>query len=254
MSAVKWVKIQTDIYRNRKINLIRKERNGDTYVLLWLYLIILAGESNANGKLMVSETVPFTEESVSKVCEIRKNLVSNALELFKKYEMITIENGVIELLGWYEYQNADALETQRENARIRQRKWYDSHKKPNKPNANLTESSKLDLALSNAVDVDVDVEEDVESFNNRKKELKENRTVSFAEINKAMASPNYQRLRTYRNFADIHYGQYAGLIAKMSDAELGQVESLLRESETSGEDIVKTLKKFRELINPKGEK
>lgn len=255
MSAVKWVKIETSIITNRKLLELRESKNGNDKVLLWFYLIILAGRCNDNGRVYFAPKVPYDDVKLQRELHISKVTIRSGLDYFLANAMIELDlDGIITLIGWNEYQNAEALERQRELGKLRQRKWQENRRLNNAPNnANITQGGSYNNGIDVEVDVDVEVEEENIPLVKEVKEVKETRKVSFAEINKAMASPNFQRLRFYRNFADIHYGQYAGLIAKMSVAEMDQVELLLREADTSGEDIVKTLKKFRELIHPKGE-
>ena len=51
MGQVGWIKISTDIFSNRKIKILLKEKDGDTYFRLWIQILTIAGECNRNGGL-----------------------------------------------------------------------------------------------------------------------------------------------------------------------------------------------------------
>lgn len=59
MGQVGWIKINTDIFSNRKIKILLKEKDGDTYFRLWIQILTIAGECNRNGGLYISDNVPF---------------------------------------------------------------------------------------------------------------------------------------------------------------------------------------------------
>ena len=160
MSKVKWIKIETDIITNRKIMELRDMKNGNDRVLLWFYLIILAGRCNDNGKVYFAQGVPYDEAKLQRELGISKVIVKSSLDYFQDNAMIELDsNGIITLIGWNEYQNADALEKQRESNRIRQQRWQENNKKNNAlPNANITPSK----CYINALDVDVELELEVD--------------------------------------------------------------------------------------------
>lgn len=260
MSAVKWVKIETSIITNRKLLELRESKNGNDKVLLWFYLIILAGRCNDNGRVYFAPEVPYDEVKLQRELHISKVTIKSGLDYFRTNAMIELDsNGIITLIGWNEYQNAEALERQRELGKIRQQNWRDKVKQNNaNHNANITPVNRYNNALE--VDVDVEVEsrekkeDNIPSLNEREKEVKERtRIVDFAEIKKAMASPNYQRLRQYREFREIYYASFAGSISKMSESEMVRLQEIFQNADDTQESVENTIKKVRELINPKGE-
>lgn len=170
MNEVKWIKVSTDLINNRKIQHIRSMKNGNIYILVWFYMMILAGQTNNSGKLMYLKTVPYDAKNIGKVCGIRSESVSKALEVFLELEMITQSNGVYEISNWEEYQNAEALERIRENNRQRVARYRANH---GSGNENVTPSSNVTNSYSNALDVDVDVDldKDVEEENKNNKKI-----------------------------------------------------------------------------------
>lgn len=67
MGQVGWIKINTDIFSNRKIKILLKEKDGDTYFRLWIQILTIAGECNRNGGLYISDNVPFKIEDFTNI-------------------------------------------------------------------------------------------------------------------------------------------------------------------------------------------
>lgn len=67
MGQVGWIKVKTDIFSNRKIKILLKEREGDTYFRLWIQILTIAGECNRNGGLYISDNVPFKIEDFTNI-------------------------------------------------------------------------------------------------------------------------------------------------------------------------------------------
>lgn len=49
MADVKWIKITTDMFSNRKIKHLRKLPEGNSIVLIWVMLLTMAGRCNSGG-------------------------------------------------------------------------------------------------------------------------------------------------------------------------------------------------------------
>ena len=64
---MQWIKVFTNIFANPKIQLLLKERDGDTFFRVWIQLLTLAGTSMQDGKIMMSENTPITVESLATI-------------------------------------------------------------------------------------------------------------------------------------------------------------------------------------------
>ena len=60
MSDIKWVKVATSMFDNRKIKSIRLLPEGNSIVLIWVMLLTIAGRCNAAGKVFVTEDIPYS--------------------------------------------------------------------------------------------------------------------------------------------------------------------------------------------------
>lgn len=110
MTDVKWIKIATDLFDNDKITLIRSEEDADALILIWIHMLCLAGRNNNRGRFLLNPDTPYTEHMLSVVLGRDEKLVHRALELFTAYGMVRMDNGVITIANWNDYQKLDALE------------------------------------------------------------------------------------------------------------------------------------------------
>ena len=67
MYNLQWLKIELKIFSNRKIQILLREPDGDTYFRVWIQLLIIAVECNRNGKLVIGNNKPMTIENFSKI-------------------------------------------------------------------------------------------------------------------------------------------------------------------------------------------
>ena len=63
MYSLQWLKIELKIFSNRKIQILLREPNGDTYFRVWIQLLIIAVKCNRNGKLVIGNNKPMTIEN-----------------------------------------------------------------------------------------------------------------------------------------------------------------------------------------------
>lgn len=127
MGEVKWIKIVTDIFDNRKIRQIEVMPDGDSILVIWFKLICLAGRINDNGLVYVTEDIPYTDEMLAAQFNRPLATVRLALNIFEKFKMIEIVDNFLCLPSWEKYQSTDKLEKMRSKhaerqARYRERK------------------------------------------------------------------------------------------------------------------------------------
>lgn len=143
MGDVKWIKLSTDLFNNRKIRQIEVMDDGDSIIVIWLKLLILAGELNDGGEIYFMSGVPFTEEQLANYLNRDRELVALAIRTFEAYGMISNTDEALSICNWEKYQNVAELEHIREQNRIRQKRWYDKQKGKNLT-SDLTSSNDTD--------------------------------------------------------------------------------------------------------------
>ncbi len=133
MADVKWIKLYTDMFDNRKIKFIRKLPEGNDILLMWIMLLISAGKVNDEGYVYIIEDIPYTPESLADEFDLPINTIKLGLETMKKLNMIEDEEKGLRIINWCEYQSADGLERVRELRRLRQKKFRDKKKQESLP-------------------------------------------------------------------------------------------------------------------------
>lgn len=122
MAEVKWVKITTDMFDNRKIKHLRRLPDGNNIVLIWVMLLTMAGRCNAGGKIFLTEDIPYTPKMLADELAFEENTVSLALEALERLNMIVQEGGELSIANWEEYQSAEKLADIREKERLKKRR------------------------------------------------------------------------------------------------------------------------------------
>ena len=120
---IKWIKLSTDLFSNRKISLIETMPEGDTFIVIWIRLLTLAGEINDGGLVYVTQDLPYTSTTLAAHLHKNEEDVQKALATFEDFKMIQVKkNGLIEILNWEKYQNIEGMEKIKEQNRVRQQK------------------------------------------------------------------------------------------------------------------------------------
>ena len=137
MYNLQWLKIEIKIFSNRKIQILLKEQDGDTYFRVWIQLLTIAIECNCNGKLVIGENKPMTIENFSKIMGKSKKKIEKIIKKFQELNMIIVEEGAYKIKNWDEYQSIESSEKYKEQNRIRQQK-YREKLKSEKEKSNVT--------------------------------------------------------------------------------------------------------------------
>lgn len=158
MADVKWIKITTDMFDNRKIKHLRRLPDGNNIVLIWVMLLTMAGRCNANGMIFLTENIPYTPKMLADELDFEENTVQLALNALEHLNMVVTDKGFFTIAGWEEYQNIEGMEKIREQNRIRQKKWYDKQKElPNvTPNVRITQPNATDKEEDKEIDLERD--------------------------------------------------------------------------------------------------
>lgn len=128
MAEIKWVKLTTDMFDNRKIKHLRRLPDGNNIVLIWVMLLTMAGRCNSGGMIFLTENIPYTPKMLADELDFEENTVQLALGALEQLNMIVIDNGFFTIAGWQEYQNIEGMEKIREQNRLRKQKQRESKK------------------------------------------------------------------------------------------------------------------------------
>lgn len=174
MAEVKWVKLTTDMFDNRKIKHLRKLPEGNNIVLIWVMLLTMAGRCNSGGMIFLTENIPYTAKMLADELDFEETTVTLALKALEQLDMIVTDDGFFSIAGWEEYQNIEGMEKIREQTRKRVAKCREKKLLPEcnaTSNATVTQSN----ATEEEREGDKEEEKEIHSFvlsADRKDELK----------------------------------------------------------------------------------
>lgn len=228
MAEVKWIKITTDMFDNRKIRHLRRLPEGNNIVLIWVMLLTMAGRCNSSGMIFLTENIPYTPKMLADELDFEENTVRLALEVLEQLGMVVTENGYFTIAGWNEYQNIEGMEKIREQTKQRVSKYREKQKMLS---CNVT--SNVTVTQGNATEEER--EKDKDKDKEKEKESKRETTYSL-----------FQRLLPDYIFSEILASKISEWITykverKESYKEQG-MKSLLRQLENKsmeyGEDAI----------------
>lgn len=137
MYSLQWLKLELKIFSNRKIQILLRELDGDTYFRVWIQLLIIAVECNRNGKLVIGNNKPMTIENFSKIMGKSKKKIEKIIQKFLELNMLIVEDGAYKIKNWDKYQSIEPYEKYKEQNRIRKQK-YREKLKSEKEESNVT--------------------------------------------------------------------------------------------------------------------
>ena len=158
MADVKWIKLTTDMFDNRKIRHLRRLPEGNNIVLIWVMLLTMAGRCNSGGMVFLTENIPYTPKMLADELDFEENTVQLALNALEQLNMIVTDSGYFAIAGWDEYQNIEGMDKIREQNRLRKQKQREKQKA-------LPEASHVTSRDSHATDIDIDKDIDKEKEN-----------------------------------------------------------------------------------------
>ena len=88
MADIKWIKLKVGMFNDDRIKVIQAMPEGDSLIVIWIRMLILAGISNAEGYLMISENLPYTEDMLSTIFGKPLSVIRLALKTFETFGMV----------------------------------------------------------------------------------------------------------------------------------------------------------------------
>lgn len=206
MAEVKWVKITTDMFDNRKIKHLRRLPEGNSIVLIWVMLLTMAGRCNAGGMIFLTENIPYTTKMLADELGFEENTVKLALHYLEQFNMIQTDQGYFTIAGWNEYQNIEGMDKIREQNRLRKAAQR-ARQRNALPPAEQSQDSHVTVTQSHATDIDRDID---------KEEEKEYRDMGEESPNPP--APKAKPAKAVKH----KYGEYANVL--LTDDELDKLK------------------------------
>lgn len=152
---VKWIKIVTNIFDDEKIRYIESLPNGDEMIVIWFKILCLAGKSNQNGLLMMTDKIAYTDQMLASVFSRDIKAIQLSLNVFSNLGMIEMIDNKIYLMNWEKHQNAEKLSIIREQTRARVAKYRQKQISSN--------YNSVTQALRNDIDIEKDKDKDLKN-------------------------------------------------------------------------------------------
>lgn len=156
MSDIKWIKITTNIFDNEKIRIIESMPEGDSIIVIWFKILVLAGNINDNGFVYFTRDIPYTDQMMATLFNRPLSTIQMALSTFEKFGMIEIIDDLIHVSNWERYQNVDGMEKIREQTRLRVAKCREKKKLECNATSNATVTQCNDIDKEEDKDIDKD--------------------------------------------------------------------------------------------------
>ena len=170
MAEVKWIKLTTDMFDNRKIKHLRRLPEGNSIVLIWVMLLTMAGRCNSNGMIFLTENILYTTKMLADELDFEENTIILALNALEEMNMIVRSFDRLAIAGWEEYQNIEGMEKIREQNRKRKQVQRARQKEELLLNeSNMSRDSHGTVTQCHATDKEEDKEKE-----NKNKSVKEN--------------------------------------------------------------------------------
>ena len=194
MAQVKWIKINTDIFDNRKIRQIEAMPSGDTIIVIWCKLLCLAGTTNDDGAVYITPDVPYTEQTLAVEFGRPLEVVQLALRTFEQFGMIEIVDSFLRVSNWEKYQNVDRISEIREYNRLAKRRERE-RKKIGVNDTSMTSQRCHETDIDIDIELDKDLEIDIEK-DKEKKNAKEVRHKYGQYSNVLLSDTDYEKLKS----------------------------------------------------------
>ena len=237
MAEVKWVKLTTDMFDNRKIKHLRRLPEGNNIVLIWVMLLTMAGRCNSGGMIFLTENIPYTPKMLADELDFEESTVLLALKSLEQLDMIVTDNGVFAIAGWEEYQNTDKLAELKEM----NRKRVAAHRERKKlESADVTECNvTCNVTVMGCNAIEEDIEEDLEKD---KEKEEENHSFIHSEAQEELNGP--EKRRTYlggigKGVVFLSDEQMNDLLDKMSIEEFDYYVGVIADCELNGQHYKK---------------
>ena len=182
MAEVKWVKITTDMFDNRKIKHLRRLPEGNSIVLIWVMLLTMAGRCNAGGMIFLTENIPYTPKMLADELGFEENTVKLALYYLEQYNMIQTDQGYFTIAGWNEYQNIEGMEKIREQTNKRVAAYRQRQKALAEGITSGNVTCNVTVTESNATDKEEELDIKNKREEKKKKSVKESTHTLFLRL------------------------------------------------------------------------
>ena len=201
-----WLKLKRDFFKRKEIKIVENMPNGKDYILFYLKLLLESVE--CEGRLRLSDTIPYDENMLATLTDTNVDIVRSAMQIFPKLNMIEILDDQTVYMS--EIQNMIGSETKWAEKK-RQYREKINQKEDNVPS--LSDKSKsielekeLDIEIDKDISPKVDISLEKEIYKERDvvEKPKKEKFDAFKEISSIEEIKNDpELLQTFKEFVDM---------------------------------------------------
>ena len=144
MADIKWIKLKVGMFNDDRIKVIQAMPEGDALIVIWIRMLILAGISNAEGYLMISENLPHTEDMLATIFNKPLSVVRLAMKTFETFGMVEACNEGIFITD-FAAEQGEKMQDIREYNRI---KKAESRERAKQKRLEMSLAGKIDSQLN----------------------------------------------------------------------------------------------------------
>lgn len=99
-----WFKFYNNFFDNEKIREIKRRKDGDRLIVIFIQCLSIAANCESAGYLKISENMFFTIETLAHYMNRNQESIRTALDIYQKYSMIVRDEYGYKIKNWNKYQ------------------------------------------------------------------------------------------------------------------------------------------------------
>lgn len=100
-----WFKFYNNFFDNEKIKQIKRRKDGDRLIVIFIHCLAIAANCESGGYLKISENKFFTIETLAHHMSRNQESIRIALDIFQEYSMIIQDEYGYKIKNWNKYQS-----------------------------------------------------------------------------------------------------------------------------------------------------
>ena len=100
-----WLKFYNNFFDNEKIKEIKRRKDGDRLIVIFINCLTIAANCESGGYLKISENKFFDVQTLARHMSRNQESIRIALDIFQEYSMIIQDEYGYKIKNWNKYQN-----------------------------------------------------------------------------------------------------------------------------------------------------
>ena len=100
-----WLKFYNNFFDNEKIKEIKRRKDGDRLIVIFINCLTIAANCESGGYLKISENKFFDVQTLARHMSRNQESIRIALDIFQEYSMIVQDEYGYKIKNWNKYQS-----------------------------------------------------------------------------------------------------------------------------------------------------